>query len=168
MGWAIMHVLHHAAESNEQFTDHTSDQVDTEGLVFHVGFKHVIDAGATLSSRLELDRLVGVGLHTPRQDDLLNLSDPDLLTQSVASLTPGLLCLSFFLFTENTLTFCFGLSVDLVEDGLLVAESLGLETGDEALTNGGFLLLFGIDIGPGLSVQLWDEVRPEGEVLRRA
>jgi len=168
VGWAIMHVLHHARESNEQFSDHSSDQMNTEGLVFHVGFKHVINASASLSSRLEFDSLVGVGLHNTGQDDLLNLSNSHLLTESIASLTTSLLSLSFFLFTENTLTLCFSLSVDLVENSLLVTESLGLQAGGESLTNAGFLLLFGIDVEPGLGVQLGDEVGPEGKVLSGA
>lgn len=109
--------------------------------------------------------MVGVGLYAARQDDLLDLSDPDLLTESVATLLSGLLGFSLFLFTQDTLTLCLGLSVDLVEDGLLVAESLGLETGHERLTNGCCLLRFGIDVHPGLCVQLGDEVRAEGEVL---
>ena len=142
--------------------------MNTEGLVFHVGLKHVINASASLSSRLEFDSLVGVGLHNTGQDDLLNLSNSDLLTESIASLTTSLLSLGFFLFTENTLTLCFSLSVDLVENSLLVTESLGLQAGGESLTNAGFLLLFGIDVEPGLGVQLGDEVGPEGKVLSGA
>jgi len=142
--------------------------MNTEGLVFHVGFKHVINAGTSLSSRLEFDSLFVVGLHNTGQDNLLNLSNSDLLTESIASLPTSLLSLGFFLFTENTLTLCFSLSIDLVENSLLVAESLGLQAGGESLTNAGFLLLFGIDVEPGLGVQLGDEVGPEGKVLSGA
>ena len=46
--------------------------------------------------------------------------------------------------------------------------SLGFQAGGESLTNYGFLLLFGIDVEPGLGVQLGDEVGPEGKVLSGA
>lgn len=133
MGWAIMHELHHATESNEELTEHATDNVHSEGFVLHIRLEHIIDAGSTDWGSLELNSLIRVGLDDPRQDNFLDLPNTDLLAESIPALTTGLLRFGFFLLAEDALALGLSLSVDLIEDGLLVTEGLRLQAGGEGL-----------------------------------
>lgn len=92
-----MHVLHQAAERYEQLTKHASDQVNSKGLVLHIGLKHVVDACAALSSSHKLDGVLWLCLHDSSQDNFLDLSDADLLTKGISPLAASLLGLSLLL-----------------------------------------------------------------------
>ena len=110
----------------------------------------------------------GGGIHNPCQDYFLDLSNADLFTSGIPSFTACLLSLGFFLFAEDSLTLGLSFSVDLIENGLFVTESLRFEAGSECFCNSTLLFLLCINVQPGLCVKLRNEVGAECELLGRA
>jgi len=142
-------VLHEAGEGQQQLSNHSSHNVDTQGLGFHTRLDDIVDLGG---GSCEFDGLSGVGLNNSSQDNFLHVLNASLFSESIASVLTSSLGLSILLLLEGTLSLSLSLLVNLVNNGLFVLESRGVKTDLEGLRNAFVLLVLGVDVQPGLGV----------------
>ena len=149
-------VLRQAGESHQKFSNHSSHQVNTEGLAFHSRLNDIIDLS---SASLEFHSLARVGLNDSGEDNFLHVLDTSLFTKSITSVLASSFGLCVFFLLKGTLSLSFGLLVNLVDNSLLMLKGGSVKTNLQSFSDSIILFVFWVDIQPGLSVQLRDEMR---------
>jgi hypothetical protein len=159
-----MSVLHQAREGHQKLSNHSSHQVDTEGLALHTGLNDIVDLSGV---SLEFYSLSGVSLNDSRENNFLHVLDTSLLTEGITSVLTGSLGLGILLLLKGTLSLSLCLLVNLVDNSLLMLKGASVKTNLQSFSDAFHLLVLGVDVQPGLGVELGDEVGSNSCFLSR-